>query len=57
MLSIIILSVFVLSILGSVSPDIQSKVMNWTGGQKYASTLLPAPPDFQLNKNLAKAKQ
>ena len=53
-LSIIILSVFVISILGSVSPDIKSTVMNWTGSQKYASTLLPSPPEFQVNQNLAK---
>ena len=53
-LAIIILSVFVISIMGSVSPEIKSTVMNWTGGQKYASTLLPAPPDFQVYKNLAK---
>ena len=52
-LAIIIISVFVLSIMGSVSPEIKSTVMNLTGGQKYASTLMPSPPEFQTNKNLA----
>jgi len=52
-LAIIILSVFVISLMGSVSPSIQSHVKNWTGGQKYASTLLPSPPAIQPNQNLA----
>ena len=52
-LALIILTVFVISIMGSVSPEIKSAVINWTGGQKYASTLLPSPPEFQTNKNLA----
>jgi hypothetical protein len=52
-LSITILTVFVLSIMGSVSPEIKSYVIKMTGDQKYASTLLPNPPDIQDNKNLA----
>jgi len=53
-LAIIILSVFVISIMGSVLPEVKTTVMNWTGGQKYASTQLPAPPEIQLNQKLAK---
>ena len=53
-LSIIILSVFVLSMLGSVSPEIKTYVKSWTGEQKYASTLLPSPPQIDTNKSLAK---
>jgi hypothetical protein len=53
-LSIIILAVFIISIMGSVSPEVKSYVKNWSGEQKYASTLLPSPPEIQTNKNLAK---
>lgn len=53
-LSIIILTVFVLSIAGSVSPEVKSYVISWTGGEKYASSILPAPPPMKMNKNLAK---
>lgn len=53
-LIIIILSVFVLSIMGSVSPKVKSYVENFTGDTRYASTMLPAPPDIQLNNDLAK---
>jgi hypothetical protein len=53
-LAIIILSVFVFSIMGSVLPGVKTTVMNLTGGQKYASTQLPAPPEFQMNQKLAK---
>ena len=53
-LSIIILSVFVISIMGSVLPEVKVTVMNWTGGQKYVSTQLPAPPAMQMNQKLAK---
>jgi len=53
-LAIIILTVFVISIMGSVSPEVSSYVKNWTGDQKYASTLLPSPPEIQTNTNLAK---
>jgi len=52
-LAIVILSVFVLSIMGSVLPEVKVTVMKWTGGQKYASTLLPAPPEMQMNQKLA----
>ena len=52
-LSIIILSVFVLSIIGSTSPEIKSTIIKWTGDQKYASTLIPNPPEVQTIKNLA----
>jgi hypothetical protein len=53
-LAIIILGVFVISLMGSVSPEIKSYVKNWTGDSKYASTLLPSPPEIQTNHNLAK---
>ena len=53
-LAIIILSVFVISIMGSVIPEVKTTVMNFTGGQKYASTHLPAPPEVQMNQKLAK---
>jgi hypothetical protein len=52
-LAIIILSIFVLSIMGSVLPEVKVTVLKWTGGQKYASTQLPAPPEMQLNQKLA----
>ncbi len=52
-LAIIILSVFVISIMGSVSPEINSYVKNLTGDQKYASTKLPSPPAILTNQNLA----
>jgi hypothetical protein len=53
-LAIIILTVFVLSIIGSVSPEIKSYVTKLTGNQKYASTLLPNPPAIKTIDNLAK---
>ena len=52
-LSIILLSLFVLSIMGSVSPTIKSQIIDLAGGQKYASTQLPVPPVMYSNKNLA----
>ena len=51
--AIIILTVFVISIMASVSPEVSSYVKNWTGDQKYASTLLPSPPEIQTERNLA----
>jgi hypothetical protein len=51
--AIIILTVFAISIMGSVSPEINSYVKSWTGEQKYASTILPSPPEIQTNNNLA----
>jgi hypothetical protein len=53
-LSIIILTVFVLSMMGSVSPEIKSYVISWTGEKKFASTHLPSPPQLNTNENLAK---
>jgi hypothetical protein len=52
-LSIIILSFFVLSMIGSVTPEVKSYVKVWTGDQKYASTQLPSPPSIQASQNLA----
>jgi hypothetical protein len=51
--AIVILTIFVLSVMGSVSPEIKSYVKNWTGDQKYASTSLPAPPEMPVDGNLA----
>jgi hypothetical protein len=51
---IAILIVFVLSVMGSVSPEINSFVKNLTGDKKYASSsLLPAPPELPTDGNLA----
>ena len=52
-LSIILLSLFVLSIMGSISPTIKSQIIDFAGGQKYASTQLLVPPAMNSNKNLA----
>jgi hypothetical protein len=52
--AIVILTIFVLSLMGSVSPGISSYVKNLTGDKKYASTILPAPPETNSDKNLAK---
>ena len=52
-LGILILSVFVISLIGSVSPDFKAQVIKLTGDHKYASTLLPAPAPLEMNKNLA----
>ena len=53
-LAIIILSVFVISLMGSVLPEVQSIVVNWDDGQKYASSNLPTPPVNKPIDNLAK---
>jgi hypothetical protein len=53
-LALIILTVFVLSILGSVSPEIKTFVTKLAGDHKYASTILPNPPDIKTIDNLAK---
>ena len=52
-LGIIILSVFVISLVGSVSPGFKAQVIKLTGDQKYASSQLPLPPTMEMNKNLA----
>ena len=52
--AIAILTMFVLSLMGSVSPEIKTYVKSWTGDQKYASTALPAPPEMTMDGNLAK---
>ncbi len=56
-LGIIIVSAFILSLLGSALPGMKEKVISITGSQAYASTSLPLPPSIGLAKNLAeKAK-
>jgi hypothetical protein len=52
-LAIAILAVFVISIMGSVSPKFQSSVKILSGNQKYVSTILPAPPEMVKETNLA----
>lgn len=52
-LGIIILSAFIISIMGSVSPGLKTYVIKYTGDQKYASTQLPLPPTIENNQNLA----
>lgn len=51
--AITILIVFVLSVMGSVSPEMNSFVKKLTGNKKYASISLPAPPDLPTDGNLA----
>ena len=56
-LGLIVIFTFILSILGSASPQINSKVKTLTGNKIYASTSLPLPLPIGLEKNLAeKAK-
>ena len=52
-LGIIILGVFILSILGSVSPKFESYVLKLAGDQKYAYSQIPLPPTIENNQNLA----
>jgi hypothetical protein len=51
--AIIILTIFVLSTMGSVSPQISSYIKSWTGDQIYSSNSLPAPPEMKTDSNLA----
>jgi hypothetical protein len=52
-LGIIFVGLFILSIVGSVSPTIKSEIIHIAGGKKYASTQLPTPNAIESNKNLA----
>ena len=52
-LSIIFLSLFILSIMASVSPKIQAQFADFAGESKFASTHIPVPPTIESNKNLA----
>ena len=55
LLSIIILSVFVISIMATASPVFKAEVQNLKNSPKYASSHLPIPPAIDLNQNLAAA--
>ena len=48
-LGIIIVSAFILSLMGSVSPIIQSSMKNFTGRKYYSSSSLPLPNPIDKN--------
>ena len=52
-LGLIILTAFIISIMGSVSPGLKTIVTKYTGDHKYASTQLPLPPTLENKINLA----
>ena len=52
-LSIIFASLFVLSIMASVSEDLQAKVRLMTGGHSYSASMVPVPNLPVQKDNLA----
>lgn len=50
-LGTITLSIFAISIIGSVSPSLKTEVIKLTGDKKYASTIIPLPSEIDRRGN------
>ncbi len=53
----IVITAFILSIVGSASPQINSTIKSLIGTKTYASTSLPLPPSMNVVINLAEKSE
>ena len=54
-LSLISVCIIFISMVASVSPEIESKIKNISGEDQYTTSIIPLPRDIQLQDNYAKS--